>query len=223
MFTLKRCPVCSVGASFCICSSQPSITLPFALTILSNPNEFRKPTNTARLIANCDSSVDIIEWKRREPPQILLKQIAETSVRSYVLFPSKDSVRFEEARFHKPKNRRNVRVILLDGTWKQGLKMYNHSEYLKSLPSLRLQTDRQSEYRLRNQNDPSRLSTIEAVIELIRLFQDKSCASHLSSYFKVFQWAYFDSKMNKVKEFYPKELFDFFQSIENVPEKQKPT
>ena len=83
MFSLKRCPVCSVGTSFCICSSQQTITLPFALTILSNPDEFRKPTNTARLVANSDSSVDILEWKRTEPPRNLLKQIEDDDGRTF--------------------------------------------------------------------------------------------------------------------------------------------
>ena len=214
MFSLKRCPVCSVGTSFCICSSQPTITLPFAITILSNPDEFRKPTNTARLVANSDSSVDILEWKRTEPPRNLLKQIEDDDGRTFVLFQAETSVTFEEAGLHEEKNGKTVRIILLDGTWKQGLKMYNHSGYLKSLPSLRIQSDRQSEYRLRNQNDPSRLSTIEAVIELIRLFQDQTCANRLSSYFNVFQWAYVHSKMSKVRDIDPKELFERFQSIE---------
>ena len=37
------------------------MSFPFHLAILSNPEEFTKPTNTARLVKNVNSDVEIIE------------------------------------------------------------------------------------------------------------------------------------------------------------------
>jgi len=213
MFTLKRCPVCKVGETFCICSAQPSIKLPFELTVLSNPEEFIKPTNTARLIRNACPSVEITEWKRKEPPEGLIQQIHSLEVHPYVLYPADNATTFAEAGFYPQKKGKGIRIILLDGTWKQSRKMYNHSEYLKNIPALRIETETRSVYRLRRQSNPQRLSTIEAVIELIKLFREKRAASLLSSYFKVYQWAYLHSKMNKVMDFDSVKLFETFATV----------
>lgn len=213
MFTLKRCSVCGVGESFCICSIQPTVKLPFQLTILSNPEEFIKPTNTAKLLKNSYSETDIIEWKRKEPPLNLIESLKDQKIHPYVLYPANNALTFDEIDFSNFKKGSKIRIILLDGTWKQSRKMYNHSDYLQNLPALKLVTETKSQYQLRNQRGLGRLSTIESVIETLKLFKDHHNAKMLSSYFKVFQWAYIHSKMNKAAGYDAAALFDTFASV----------
>jgi len=213
MFTLKRCGVCRVGESFCICSVRPSIELPFDLVLLSNPEEFIKPTNTAQLIATSSPQAKIIEWKRKEPSVSLLNTLKAPEVYPFVLNPIETALTFAEANLFNLKKGSKITLILLDGTWKQSRKMYSHSDYLKNCPALKLETTTQSEYQLRNQSDPFRLSTVETVIEALHFFRAVDAAKKLSCYFKVFQWAYLHSKMNKQMDFNPQELYSTFEDL----------
>ena len=86
-------------------------------------------------------------------------ELVDERYRSCVLFPSDNSVPLTEWTARRPGD--PVRLIALDGTWKQCKKM---SKCLpKSLQLVRLDPDTPSLFRSRKQTSRNRLSTLEAV------------------------------------------------------------
>lgn len=56
----------------------------------------------------------------------------------------------------------NLRLVVLDGTWRKSRKMLHRSALLQSLPRLSLDDVPVSNYRIRKAHKPGQLSTLEA-------------------------------------------------------------
>lgn len=71
--------------------------------------------------------------------------------------------------------------IVIDGTWQEAQKIYNKSPYLKSLPTLKIETDQKSVYTLRRNQKQNALCTAEIVIEVLKNEACSDLADELQS------------------------------------------
>lgn len=70
-----------------------------------------------------------------------------------------------------PASERPARLIVLDGTWPQSKRLYTANPWLHTLPRLRLAPDRPSAWRVRLPPRPECLSTIESIVQALRVLE----------------------------------------------------
>jgi hypothetical protein len=65
-------------------------------------------------------------------------------------------------------------LLVLDGTWAQARALYRQNAWLRALPHLRLEPRQPSRYRIRRPPRRSYLSTVEAIVEALRIFEPET-------------------------------------------------
>lgn len=113
------------------------------ITLLTHATEPSKASNTGQLVleqlsrhkaAQCQRVI----WQRKAPDTALLQRIK--TLPSALLYPTHEQT---AQPLHKPLPKH---IILLDATWQQARKMYNHSPYLHPLGHIELKPDTPSQY-----------------------------------------------------------------------------
>ncbi|WP_432697035.1 tRNA-uridine aminocarboxypropyltransferase [Marinobacterium sp. YM272] len=190
---VKRCETCRLAVESCICAHQSKVTANCEFWLLMHHNEFYKPTNTGKLIADSISATRVFEWSRTEPPQALLDALNDPAYFPCLVFPEGDD--YQERMVERaPADGRIPAFIILDGTWRQARRMFRHSRYLQHLPVIEPKSDRVSSYTLRRSKVAHHLCTAEVAIALLELQQDEVAASHLEGYFERFNREYFATR-----------------------------
>lgn len=67
-------------------------------------------------------------------------------------------------------------LLIIDATWRKAKRIWHSNPQLHSLRCAKLITDRASNYRIRKVPEQSHFSTVEAVVEGLRVLEDKSQA-----------------------------------------------
>ena len=156
------CPNCQRPTNYCYCAQITSEYADIDLVILQHPKETRHPMNTARIaelgIKNCDIWVGE-DFTDHQPLQELIHH-----TQCYLLFPgpkAQDSQQILQQQ--KPET-----LIIIDGTWRKARRIYHCNALLHTLPALSLNHDQLSGYRIRKAPSDKALSTIEAIVFLLR-------------------------------------------------------
>jgi DTW domain-containing protein YfiP len=136
------------------------------ITLLTHATELTKASNTGQLVVAVLAQQNVVNservvWQRTQPCAQLLERI--NTMPSALLYPAPGNQ--APLALHKPLPEH---IILLDATWQQARKMYNHSPYLHALRHIELQPDTPSQYQLRRNQRESGLCTSECVAELLR-------------------------------------------------------
>jgi len=144
--------------------------------LLTHERELSRRSNTGKLVQQfLPEESSIVPWRRKEPDNQLLTAIK--SGRVAILAPDAEDDR-QLCDFDS--------VVLLDSTWQEARKMYRQSDYLQDLPKITLRATQASEFILRANQLEGGLSTVECVIELLRLQQRDKEAEQLVVQFKAF-------------------------------------
>ena len=129
--------------------------------LVTHEREFSRRSNTGKLVQQfLPDETSIVAWRRKEPNSQLLAEI--NTGRVAILAPGAEG-EHDISDFDS--------LVLLDSTWQEARKMYSRSDYLKDLPKLTLTAPQASEFILRANQLEGGLSTVECVIELLRLQQ----------------------------------------------------
>jgi DTW domain-containing protein len=164
--------------------------------LLCHSRERVKKSNTGRLALQQPSlAARQIVWSRIEPDTQLLADI--NAGHCWLLYPVADTVgvrlncvnEADQARACDrltPLVGQKAKVILIDATWQQAQKMFNQSPYLHHLPRLELARESPSGFRLRRNQKPGGLCTVECIIELLYLNGQVNLAQHLHKSFEEF-------------------------------------
>jgi DTW domain-containing protein YfiP len=185
-YRLLRCPTCYLPPDVCICACTPAIHPPAQFWLLMHPDEYRKPTNTARLIGASIPHTRFFPWYRTAPPAELITLLGERRFMPYLLVPQGDATLFEGLRARPWLPDRVPAFVLLDGTWSQARKMLHRSPYLQGIPRMAIQPKTPSTYRLRSQRCAQHLSTVEVAIALLEQLDELTASRVLHAYFRVF-------------------------------------
>lgn len=156
------CYRCHKPALTCICGSLERVANRTAIWLLQHKRERHHPIGTARLaelgLANCrlDVSYDV----RAEPP-------VEVPAGTGLLYPGRGARLLDDL----PETERPSTLIILDGTWHHAHVMYRDAQWLHRLPRYALAPARASRYRIRKEPSLDCISTIEAVVEALRILE----------------------------------------------------
>ncbi len=185
-YRLLRCPTCYLPPDVCICACTPTIHTPVQFWLLIHPDEYRKPTNTARLIGASIQHTRFFPWYRTAPPAGLITLLRERRFMPYLLVPEGDATLFERLPERPWLPDTVPAFVLLDGTWSQARKMLHRSPYLQGIPRMAIQPRAPSTYRLRCQRCAQHLSTVEVAIALLEQLDEITASRVLHAYFRVF-------------------------------------
>ncbi len=130
------------------------------LILLTHEKETHKLSNTGQLVESVVPDSRIIVWQRKQPDIELLKLIEQGGVA--LIYPGEGSVELHSAEPY-------ANYILIDSTWQQSRKIFNHSPYLKNLPRISITPAEMSKYTLRRNQVEGGLCTAECAIELMRV------------------------------------------------------
>lgn len=182
----ESCNKCGLPIINCICNIVPKIKTQAKILILSTEREFRRPSNTARLLKLVNpESTELILWERVKTPEKLIEYINSDDYEIHILFPMDDDEPLE--RKHKCEDSEKIPAfIILDGTWKEAEKILRKSDYLKKLPRISLNPINKSEYTLRKGASEGELCTIEAAIEVLKLNSEFENAQLIKGTFDLF-------------------------------------
>ena len=130
----NSCNQCGLPIINCICDRTQKIKSEAKIWILSTEKEFYRPSNTARLLKLVNPlSTEIFLWERTKRPEELVANLKNEIYEPYLLFPVED----EDTKIREVKYKNTGKIpafIILDGTWKEGKKVFRKSDYLIKLP-----------------------------------------------------------------------------------------
>ena len=182
----ESCNKCGLPIINCICNIIPNIGTKAKIWILSTEREFRRPSNTARLLKLVNpESTKLILWERTNAPEKLIEYINSEEYEIYILFPIENDD-LSERKFEYKSSEKTLAFIILDGTWKEAAKILRKSDYLKKLPRISLNPIHKSEYTLRRGASEGELCTIEAAIEVLELNYEFENAQLIKGVFDLF-------------------------------------
>jgi len=146
--------------------------------LLTHQRELERSSNTGGLVADLlADGCKLYIWDRVRPDLELLEKIADESVA--LLYPSEGSACINEHEVFDS-------YIILDSTWQEAQKMYNHSPYLKRLKKVHLNSGNASIYTLRRNQKEMGLCTAECVVEVLNsngyLQQGRELLVHLKAF-----------------------------------------
>ena len=145
--------------------------------LLTHSREILKPTNTGQLIQRAIPDTLTIIWQRKQPDPALLKILSREKVA--LVYPAEQTAAVTEPVDFDY-------FILIDSTWQEARKIYNHSPYLQDIPCVQISPTQQSSYRLRRNQREGGLCTAECAIELLRQGGNEAEAEGLESAYQSF-------------------------------------
>lgn len=177
-----RCPKCLMSRDLCICPLAPHLELKTRVGLIMHVSERGRTSNTGRLVPLALRNSFLAYRGSREGPTDAEGMIPE-GYQGLVLYPSADSVELDEdlvKRIQKP-----VCLIVLDGSWSQAARMARREPSLRSLLRVKLAPGPRSSYRLRAQQDPTRVCTFEAVARAMGVLEGPEVQETLEKFFRV--------------------------------------
>lgn len=150
------------------------------ITLLTHERELDRNTNTGALaLEHCGDIVERRVWARRQPDAALIGAIERGE--AALVYPAGDATAARPESFDQ--------LILIDATWQEARKIYNHSPYLRAAPRVTLAADTTSSYRLRRNQPVGGLCTAECVIGILRRCGEAVAADRLETAFIEFNQA----------------------------------
>jgi DTW domain-containing protein YfiP len=149
----------------CLCRhlDGPRIHNRTGVTILQHPRERFHPLGTARLV-----ELGLARVRLRVAFGLVAEpELPEGTALLYPLAgaPALDAVAASEQPRH---------LLLLDGTWANARRLHRANSWLAGLPCFRLSPPEPGRYRIRGEPDDQSLSTVEAVVQALRILEPET-------------------------------------------------
>lgn len=161
------CAVCTRPVRNCICSLASPVNNLVDVLVLQHPDETKNAKNTAgllllslknsqRYIGETFDPAELHHWlfQGDKQPLLLYPEISDYKALGLAT-PQPSSV--YEARAPE-----QLRLVILDGTWRKSRKMLYLNNHLQSLPRITLDEPPASIYDIRKAHSENQLSTLEA-------------------------------------------------------------
>lgn len=177
-----RCLNCLMTRELCICPLAPRLELGTRVGLIMHVSERSRTSNTGRLVplALANSCIRL-RGDRSGPTESF--GLVPPGHAGLVLYPSSDSMVLDGALAEKIV--RPAALIVLDGSWSQAARMARREPALRGLPRVKLPPGPPSAYRLRAQQDPSRVCSFEAVARALGVLEGPEVQKALESFFRV--------------------------------------
>lgn len=156
------CAVCLRPQSACICQWITPVAHQAEVLILQHPLEVDHAKNTGRLLHLSLPRSRMLVGEVFDEAQ-LRAALGESPAYTVLLYPPAPQDEAAPALDLDPiKDPSQVRVVVLDATWRKSRKMLHLNPLLRRLPRLSLKDVPASNYLIRNAHKPGQLSTLEA-------------------------------------------------------------
>ena len=161
------CIACLRPQNACICHWITPVAHPVEVLILQHPLEVGNPKGSARLLHLSLPGSRLVTGEVFDLPGLLGAPPAADFRHCILLYPDTPPgqpgklapPRLDPAWLQEPAQ---LRLVVLDGTWRKSRKMLHRNPLLQQLPRLALQDTGASRYRIRKAHRPDQLSTLEA-------------------------------------------------------------
>lgn len=172
------CQRCERPHNTCICHWSVTIAPLVEVVILQHPLEVRQAKGSARLLHLSLKGSQMYTGESFDE-DVLRGILCAGGKTPVLLYP--DFVEAQDVVLRRPEkldpqllaSLANLRLVILDGTWRKSSKMLYQNPLLQALPRLSLSDMPQSHYRIRKAHRPDQLSTLEAsCYALMQLEQD---------------------------------------------------
>jgi DTW domain-containing protein len=181
------CARCLRAQRTCICHLISSVETDVEVLILQHPQEVLETKGTARLLHLSLPNSKISAGEIFDE-SILIS--AKQSLLLYPVTPEDHSLGISKPPELNPAwldDLNNIRLIIIDGTWRKSRKILCKNPYLQTLPRLMLNDLPTGQYTVRKARKPHQLSTLEAAsAALAQLEGDKAKFEPLSQSFTAF-------------------------------------
>ncbi|MDW6091290.1 DTW domain-containing protein [Vibrio rhizosphaerae] len=192
--SLQRCPDCGLIYQ-CICQAIPRCESEIKLSLLVHERELNRETNTGRWLVHALSQCHSYLWQRKQPDLQFRHQLDDPQFFPVLLFPAPHALTIDEmnaqiktqSQIHPVRSRcPTPHFIVLDGTWQEARKMERKSDWLAALPRVQITPSTTSSYRLRRNQQPDSLCTLEVVAALLNQRGESKDAQALTDFLHQF-------------------------------------
>ena len=159
----QRCYNCYRPEYACFCDAIPQVANRTKLLILQHRKERTHPFNSARIVHQSLQSCELIVGRNME----LAKMDLGIERNVGLLYPRKQAMLLDDL----VPGEIPEQFVFLDGTWNHARTMYRDIPVLKTLPCYRLTPESPSRYLVRKEPTLDSLSTLEAVVAVLRQFE----------------------------------------------------
>jgi DTW domain-containing protein YfiP len=160
-----RCYRCLRPQAMCHCALLPRIDTATRVVILQHPHERTHPFGTARLVRLCLPNAEV------HVPYAgvtgTLEHRVDVPDDTVVLFPHPDAPLLAEV----AATARPSTLLAIDGTWAHAKSLWRANGWLQRFRHVRLLPASPSRYRIRQEPRPDYVSTLEAIVEALRVLE----------------------------------------------------
>lgn len=162
----EECYRCFRAASVCICDQVPTIANRTKVVVLQHHRELLHPIGTARIARLGFQQQEVRVARRHQKLAVPPYRKPKTAL----LYPHSQAKNLDQlAPEEYPQH-----LIVLDGTWAQASSMYRANSWLHAMPHLSIRPSQESNYRIRRQPKEGCLSTIEALVQALRILEPET-------------------------------------------------
>lgn len=165
----RYCQRCGRAQKACICPWIEPVESQVEVIILQHPSEVNQAKGTAKIVELSVSPSQVFVGEDFSGHDAVNALINEPDTLNLLLFPSEHSCLLGSD--SDAQVQRNVRLWVLDGTWKKAFKMYQLSTNLHTLARVHLPEDLLGRYTIRKAPRQNALSTVEAVYHGLTLLK----------------------------------------------------
>ena len=164
----KSCPRCLRPSAACICHWICKVNNAPEVLLLQHPLEVNNAKGSARLLDLCLQDSCMVGGERFDQ-QLLVSLLQAGGKQAVLLYPATTLNEAVDLQHVAPEfvlqdqTLANLRLVIIDATWRKSRKMLYLNPSLQQLPRLGLQNMPASHYRIRKAHAPDQLSTLEAV------------------------------------------------------------
>ncbi len=186
-----RCPRCSLPPRWCVCDAWPPVETQLSVHVLIHRHEQHRPSSTGKMIARAVGGAVSHTFQRET------RHDAATGVNAASLDPDRDVWILHPSGAPMPAagesadamRRSDTQILLLDGSWRQAGEMLRAAEGLGRCVRLPDPTPAPSRYWLRDQPEPTHVSTAETLMAVMEVLGEADAAERLRLHFELHVYA----------------------------------
>jgi len=154
------CKTCQRALSVCLCPHIKQIENRWPIRLLQHPNETKHAIGTAKIVqlslTNCQTDI----CKQIEPDSEFEQWLGQEN--PVLIYPGENAEGLDWLQSHP-----NRTLLVIDASWRKSRRMLLESPSLQRLQRVCIQPNKPSNYKIRKVPDPTSLSTLEAIVEIL--------------------------------------------------------
>ncbi|WP_394205274.1 tRNA-uridine aminocarboxypropyltransferase [Shewanella waksmanii] len=186
---LVRCERCLLAQAYCTCQARRLLSSNASFLLLMYDDEVLKPSNSGRLIADLIEDTHAYIWSRTHTNRKVIELLNSEQYQPYLIFPSEYAAPKQQLVAPEAvpsfSNKRPL-FVLLDGSWREAIKMFRKSAYLHDLPMLSFNPQTAAMYGLRKGSRDFQLGTAEVACLALGSLGETNNVQALNTWFELF-------------------------------------